>query len=1305
MKVKKLLSTILAGAMMLSSVNFTVFAVDKVVAKIDEVEYTTLADAIAKAKDGDTITIMAGTYDMPQVQGKNITFKGAENKATTINMSHSGANGSSITFDSIVAVWPDGNEMNTPGYYSGLAHIENLTYKNSTIKGKQFLYATGEAIFENCEFINTTDNYCVWTYGASDVTFDFCTFNTDGKAVLVYTEDAHTATINVKNCTFKATTNRGKAAVEVGQSAYGNKAKYTLNITESTADTNFAANNSTSNLWGNKNSMPATDLTVEIDNEAVYAPVAVATIDDTVYYSLSDALNKLAADGGKLTLLNNVSAADYKTPVKLTKECTFDGKGFIIKDLTVPLVETTGANTTFDNVKIDGAKIHFTEYPTCSNGLGVAAYVCYVNSGNPTITFNNCELTNSEVIVDDGAESGGNYPRAAALIGYYDWGNVVVNGGKIEGNTIAANNGVGGVTAFTARPLTVEGTAIKQNTIKSTEDRNGKTIIAGTIVGTASLTASVVNISADVKENVTTQNIDSVEENVSTIYGRVLNSAHVTITGGAYDQEPIVESDTIKYAEDLYYDEESNEIKMFEVAEINGVIYASLEKALAAAKENDTIKLLQDVELNKGITFNGGNKTSYTELSAPYGLTFDLNGKTITFANETTNWWMLGTVGTGNDITFTGGTIDISGAKVSDSIFASNTYDKGTSKLIFNDTRIIGNEYICAYGVFYAGNSGIDIINSDIILNKDKSDLAWDGSVLVGQKDAKIVVDGTTITAENINNGIHYVDIEIKNESKIEFKNVAGTGLKEVSGTIDNSNVDIIGSKNGIIKGTNQNVTPSSLTLKNNSIVAVSDSQGNDLILEKGSQIDILDTSKLIYDESKASIGDESVIVLPRQIEVVIDSERVATGKTFTAKVIIKGEDISAAKYTLKYDTDYFECEQDMGETKGQLDFDAVLNDKVYADGEILAEYTFKALPYKATPVDKEFNLIGVAATTAQEREMLLSPETGIVNDLVEVITIKSASLGSGSVVKYELAFETNGGSELDSLLKIRNTTVDLSKYTTQKEGYSFDGWYSDKELTEKVTSVKITSDTVLYAKWVEGDNGYEEKPNYKPDIFAAEHNAYIVGREGGYIEPNANLTRAEAATIFFRLIDKDVRAEGITKENVFNDVNHEDWFNTAVSTLANLEVLQGRTQDTFAPDATITRAEFVTIVARLLDTGYTGEDMFTDISGHWAKEYINIATSIKWANGDSSEFRPDDNVTRAEAMTIINRALNRLPENASDLLDEMVTFVDNADENAWYYVNIQEATNSHDFEMKEDGVHEKWTKLNENPDWSELER
>lgn len=308
---------------------------------------------------------------------------------------------------------------------------------------------------------------------------------------------------------------------------------------------------------------------------------------------------------------------------------------------------------------------------------------------------------------------------------------------------------------------------------------------------------------------------------------------------------------------------------------------------------------------------------------------------------------------------------------------------------------------------------------------------------------------------------------------------------------------------------------------------------------------------------------------------------------------------------------------------------------------------------------------------------------------------------GGGTTQKHTITFKTPDGIELDKVERTSNTTVDLSRYKYDKEGYTFFGWYKDKELTEKVTSIHLTSDITLYARWIEGDL----PTNKHPEILTTDHYAYIVGREANKIFPQDNITRAEVATIFFRLLTEDVRNANMTKENIFADVNDGDWFSAAVSTLAKLEIIKGRTETTFEPDANITRAEFTTIAARFSDGIYKGENFFKDINGHWAMEYINTAASLGWIVGENGIFRPDDNITRAEVMTLVNRVLGRLPESKSDMLDGMTTWEDNADETAWYYLAVQEATNSHDYEMKENGVNERWTKLTESPDWTKLEK
>ena len=243
------------------------------------------------------------------------------------------------------------------------------------------------------------------------------------------------------------------------------------------------------------------------------------------------------------------------------------------------------------------------------------------------------------------------------------------------------------------------------------------------------------------------------------------------------------------------------------------------------------------------------------------------------------------------------------------------------------------------------------------------------------------------------------------------------------------------------------------------------------------------------------------------------------------------------------------------------------------------------------------------------------------------------------------------------------------------------------------------------------GGGGGSRKPTVTiPDdvptgLNGDDHYAYIVGYPNGNVEPNGNITRAEVATIFFRLLTEKVRTANSTQSNSLSDVTRGQWFNHAVSTLSSMGIVKGHNDGTFAPNAPITRAEFAAIAARFDDKNTDTSSKFTDIASHWAKNEIGIAANKGWINGyPDGTFRPNQYITRAEAMTLVNRVLNRLPENSSDLLDSMIKWPDNSDASAWYYLAVQEATNSHYYKTKENKF-EKWTELRETRDWTELEK
>ena len=301
-----------------------------------------------------------------------------------------------------------------------------------------------------------------------------------------------------------------------------------------------------------------------------------------------------------------------------------------------------------------------------------------------------------------------------------------------------------------------------------------------------------------------------------------------------------------------------------------------------------------------------------------------------------------------------------------------------------------------------------------------------------------------------------------------------------------------------------------------------------------------------------------------------------------------------------------------------------------------------------------------------------------------------------GGTTYYTLRYESNGGTKYDSERYRRNTLVELDKQPV-REGYTFTGWYADKALTEPIDDIRMTANKTVYAGW--------EKTGVPDRLNGDDHFAYIIGRDDGLVHPEATITRAEVATIFFRLLTDEARAEYLTETSPFHDVAPDAWYATAVATMEAMGIVEGRAPAVFDPDAPITRGEFAAIAARFDSDPYHGDDRFTDISGHWAAEYINQAAVKGWVEGQpDGSFAPDRSISRAEAMTLVNRVLGRLPETADDLLDGMITWPDNPP-GAWYYLAVQEATNSHDYGRKADTVHETWTGLQPVEDWTRYEQ
>ena len=277
-------------------------------------------------------------------------------------------------------------------------------------------------------------------------------------------------------------------------------------------------------------------------------------------------------------------------------------------------------------------------------------------------------------------------------------------------------------------------------------------------------------------------------------------------------------------------------------------------------------------------------------------------------------------------------------------------------------------------------------------------------------------------------------------------------------------------------------------------------------------------------------------------------------------------------------------------------------------------------------------------------------------------------------------------------------------------------GYHAGAWDTSPYDNYKVQKDTVFtytYAKDSSGGSsgGHHRRPTVTiPDkvptgLNGNDHYAYIVGYPDKTVRPQNGITRAEVATIFFRLLTDETRDANSTKSNSYSDVAAGAWYNHAVSTLSAMGIVKGDSDGKFNPNAPITRAEFAAIAARFDDKANTTTADFSDIASHWAKNEISAASNNGWINGyPDGTFRPDNQITRAEAMTLVNRVLKRLPETEEDLHDDMIKWSDNSDASQWFYLAVQEATNSHYYKAKENKS-EKWTELRETRDWTELEK
>ena len=298
----------------------------------------------------------------------------------------------------------------------------------------------------------------------------------------------------------------------------------------------------------------------------------------------------------------------------------------------------------------------------------------------------------------------------------------------------------------------------------------------------------------------------------------------------------------------------------------------------------------------------------------------------------------------------------------------------------------------------------------------------------------------------------------------------------------------------------------------------------------------------------------------------------------------------------------------------------------------------------------------------------------------------------------HTLTFDTMGGSKIAPETVRHGLTVAKPKDPVNG-GYIFDGWYTDKTYrTPYNFATPLTQDTTIYAKWFLIVLPGTTVKKTAPKLNTSDHFAYVQGYPDGTVKPAGNITRAETAAILFRLMDDASRKTYYSTKSGFRDVASGSWYNTYVATLNNAGVITDSSNGYFRPNEAITRAELAAMLAKFSET--TGAaNYFNDVSAkYWAANAIAICAKLGWINGyPDGTFRPDKNVTRAELMAMINRATGRAPKSADAFLPGMKTWIDNTSDK-WYYLDVQEATNSHSYTVKGS---ETWTALTSDPNWS----
>ena len=762
--------------------------------------------------------------------------------------------------------------------------------------------------------------------------------------------------------------------------------------------------------------------------------------------------------------------------------------------------------------------------------------------------------------------------------------------------------------------------------------------------------------------------------------------------------------------------------------------YGTLDAAIEAVQGDEVIEVGEDCTLTvgtieKAVVINGNGHTisvpeQNTEnhaLNINASLTF--NKANVVFTNENAEW-----------------TVTMSGNGVL-------TLDEGSTCIIEKHGIYADNHAT----INVKGGSKLTVQNTSytaLMADKEFANLNIEG-------DSEVIVD----RAENKNgvpNGINNFKIKVVG-SRLTVTNCVKQGLVRCWLTLDDSNAEISGNGIGICGYNGTDV----LIMKNGSNLTMEDNGtagiflwGGKVKVEAGNTLTITGTGKDIkeitdsrydgalavyyyYNTYTADVNFEdgaTVNLIDNDVSAINNDGKVYIGSSTTimnngSKTVYGGGiqnrgDITIAPNVKLYNNHAKVAGDDIYNTTGTsanglTSYTGSITFAPVGDGWILDNCSDPIVGWYHDGKEKLTDNTYKRWKGDGEGDAYYADEYTVGKEAVSDALALKAAHGQLCSVTYEVTGDIPsdaGAVPAAAKVKKGGSYTVAPVQTTSQSRYTFSGWRING-VGDVVTEIKdIQQDVKLIGVWTRrssGGGGGSSKPTVDiPDdvptgLNGDDHFAYIVGYPNGNVEPNGNITRAEVATIFFRLLTEEVRTANSTQSNSLSDVTRGQWFNHAVSTLSSMGIVKGHNDGTFAPNAPITRAEFAAIAARFDDKNTDTSSKFTDIASHWAKNEIGIAANKGWINGyPDGTFRPNQYITRAEAMALVNRVLNRLPENSSDLLDSMIKWPDNSDASAWYYLAVQEATNSHAYSDKsKDDKYEKWTTIRDARDWTELEK